>query len=325
MTKYMVTVIIILVSTWACKSKKTGDTTNISPETETKEFFEAYKKLKLPFSVSDTNIREAADTNTINYPIFTQFVTDTIFNNPFGKNRKLYIHPIGKIEQKGKETYLATLVSDKKDSAIYLSVYDKKKIVVSMPLVVTGDNDNTINSASIDPKLSIVINKEWIVKNKSFYRRTIYAYNSMGVFTTVLTETNEERDVISGGSNPLDTFPKKFKYSGDYTKGSKNVLFIRDGKKMGEYLFFVHFEGENKDEPCGGELRGSLKMVSDKAGTYTVNGDPCVLNLSFTANQVKVKETGSCGNYRGIKCFFNDTYTKKTEKASVKKIINNRL
>lgn len=320
MRKYAAATVIILVSILACKNKKKADAANVSARTEAGVFFEAYKKLKLPFSVTDTNITQVADTNSISYPIFTQFVPDSIFNNPFGKNRKLSIDPIGKIEQKGKETYFVTLVSDKKDSAIYVSVYDKKKIAASMPLVVSGNDDNSINSASIDPKLSIVLKKEWTVKNERFYKRTIYAYNNTGIFTTVLTETNEDRNAASGVLNPLDTFPVKFKYSGDYAKGRKNFLFIRDGKEQGEYLFFVHFESESKDDECGGELKGSLKMVSDKAGIYTGNGDACVLNISFAANTAKVKETGSCGNYRGIKCFFNDTYTKKKEsKALVKK------
>ena len=136
----------------------------------------------------------------------------------------------------------------------------------------------------------------------------------------MLTETNEDRTAGKVILNPLDTFPRKNKYSGDYVKGSKNVLFIRDGKTPGQYLFYVHFQTDDQDEPCSGELKGSLKMVSDKAGIYTGNTDPCVLNLTFTGNEVKVKETGSCGNYRGIKCFFNDTYVKKKpDKPAVKR------
>ncbi len=322
MRKYVVTVIILL-SMLACKSKEAGKNnqqkTTDQQHTEVNEFFEAYNKLQLPFTVSDTNITEASDTNTISYPVFTQFVPDTVFNNPFGANRKLSIHPVGKIEQKGKESYFVTLVNDKNHSAIYVSVYDKKKFVASMPLIATGE-DKISNSASIDKKLSIVTNKNWTVKDEPFYKRTIYAYNSAGVFTTVLTETNEDRAVGDAALNPLDTFPKRNKYSGDYVKGSKNVLFIRDGKTAGQYLFYIHFETEDKDEPCSGELKGALKMVSDKAGVYTGSGDPCVLNMSFAANEVKVKETGSCGNYRGIKCFFNHTYIKKKQhKVSLKK------
>lgn len=307
--------VMVLVSIFACKSKKSVKA-DLQPDI--KEFLGAYNKLTLPFSIADTALTDIADTGTIGFPLFTQFIDDSIFNHPFGKNRKLSIHPVGKIEQKGKESYFVTLVKNKSLSAVYLSVYDKKKFVATMPLVMS-DEDKINNSASIDKKLSIVINKEWTVKNVLFYKRIIYAYNNAGVFTTVLTETNEDRSA-NAVLNPLDTFPKKNKYSGDYAKGKKNVLFIRDGKTAGQYLFYVHFESEDKDEPCKGELKGALKMVSDKAGKYTGNGDPCVLNLTFAGNEVKVKETGSCGNFRGIKCFFNDTYIKKKlPKASVKK------
>ncbi|MCW3109853.1 MAG: hypothetical protein JWQ09_4359 [Segetibacter sp.] len=315
MKKYLV-LAVALISLFACKNKKK---LSGNQHVEADEFFSAYNDLKLPFNVSDTNMKQLADTNTISYAIFTQFVPDSIFNNPFGKDRKLTIHPIGKIEQKGKESYFTTLVNGKNNSAIYLSVYDKNKFTATMPLVVSND-DEKVTTAAIDKKLSIVINKEWKVKDDIFYNRIIYAYNNVGIFTTVLTETNEDRRAEKTVSNPLDTFPKKYKYSGDYIKGSKNIVSVRDGKKPNEYLFFVYFENGNEEEPCGGELRGVLKMVSEKAAIYQGEGDPCKLDFSFTGNQVKVKETGSCGNYRGIRCFFNDTYTKKKEaRASSKK------
>jgi hypothetical protein len=217
--------------------------------------------------------------------------------------------------QKGKETYLASLVSGKNNAAVYLTVYDKNKYTTNLPLLVTK-RDDVMNSASIDKKLTVVLNKEWSVKNDVYYDRTIYAYNNVGVFTTVLTETNEERRGEAAVLNPFDTFPKKYKYSGDYFKGSTNFLFIRDGTVADEYRFFVHFANDDKSDPCGGEIKGIFKMVSDKAGVFNGNGDPCVLDLSFSTAGVNVKETGSCGNYRGIKCFFNDTYTKKKETAT---------
>ncbi len=308
--------LFILISLFACKNKKK---LSGGQHVEATEFFDAYSTLKLPFSVSDTSMTDAADTNTISYSVFTQFVPDSIFKNPFGKERRLTIHPIGKIEQKGKETYFTTLVNSKNQSAVYLTVYDKNKFTASMPLVIS-DDDEKVTTASIDPKLSIVINKEWTVKDDLFYNRIIYAYNNVGIFTTVLTETNEDRKAEVSASNPLDTFPKKYKYSGDYIKGAKNFASLRDGKKPNEYLFFVHFESDNEEEPCAGELKGMLTMISEKAGVYTSNGDPCKLDFTFTATEVKVKETGSCGNYRGIKCFFNHNFVKKKEaKASSKK------
>lgn len=315
--KYLLT-LVILILIFACKThnkKKVSGNESV----ETPEFFEAYNNLKLPFTIADTNFEKYTDTAAISYQVFTQFVSDTIFNNPFGKNRKLTIHPIGKIEQKGKESYFVTLVSDKDQSAAYLSVYDKNKFIISMLLLVSNDDEYT-NTATIDNKLSIIINKDWTVKNDLYYKRTIYAYNNVGIFTKVLTETNEERSAEAAVLNPLDTFPKKYKYSGDYVKGKKSFLFLRDGKTPGEYLFFVHFTEEDKEEPCGGELKGRIKMASDKAGKYSGPTDPCVLDFSFATTEIKVKETGSCGNYRGIKCFFNDTYIKKKEpKAAVRK------
>lgn len=314
MRKYLI-LAIVLVSLFACKNKKK---LSGNQHVETDEFFSAYDNLKLPFNVSDTNMQQVGDTNTISYAVFTQFIPDSIFNNPFGKDRKLTIHPIGKIEQKGKESYFATLVNGKNASAIYLSVYDKNKFTASMPLVVTND-DEKVTTAAIDKKLSIIVNKEWTIKDDIFYNRIIYAYNNVGIFTTVLTETNEDRRAEKTVSNPLDTFPKKYKYSGDYMKGSKNIVSVRDGKKPNEYLFFVYFENGSEDEPCGGELRGMMKMVSEKAAVYQGETDPCKLDFTFSGNQVKVKETGSCGNYRGIRCFFNDTYTKKKETRAVAK------
>ena len=315
MRKYLLWA-IVLMSLFACKNKKK---LSGNQHVEADEFFNAYNDLKLPFIVSDTNMANFADTNTISYAIFTQFIADTIFNNPFGKDRKFIIHPIGKYEEKGKETYFTTLVAGKNNTAIYLSVYDKTKFTATMPLIVS-DNDEKVTTASIDKKLSISINKEWTIKDDIFYNRIIYAYNNVGIFTTVLSETNEDRRAEKTVTNPLDTFAQKNKYSGDYVKGNKNIVSVRDGKAADEYLFFVYFENGNEEEPCGGELRGRMTMVSEKAGVYQGEGDPCKLDFSFTLNKVTVKETGSCGNYRGIKCFFNDTYTKKKEtKASAKK------
>lgn len=308
MKKYLVSA-ILLFALFACKNKKTlSGNQNVGAE----EFFNAYDDLKLPFNVSDTNITAVADTNTISYTIFTQFIPDSIFTGVFGKDKKLTIHPIGKIEQKDKETYFATLVTSKNSSAVYLSVYDKNKFVANLPLVFSND-DEKVTSATIDKKLSIVINTEWTIKDDIYYNRIIYAYNNVGVFTTVLTETNADRRVEKVVSNPIDTFPKKYKYSGDYRKGSKNIVSVRDGKKPDEYLFFVYFESGKEDEPCGGEIRGVMKVASEKVAIYKGEGDPCQLSFNFASNTVTVKETGSCGNYRGIKCFFNDTYTKKKE------------
>jgi hypothetical protein len=307
--KNWVCMLLILLSIASCDNKKKDkNASKVLPA----ELNEKYKEVKLPFHVADSTITEADGKATMSLASFTQYFPDSIFNSSFGTDRNITLHPIGKIEAKTRETYFITFAKGKNKSTIYLSVYDSSKHTVTLPLV-SSDNDEVVNTASIDKKLTVVINREWTVKNDIFYNRSIYAYNNIGVFTTVLTETNEQRRAEATIINPLDTFPKLHKYSGDYAKGSKGQLFIRDGSTPTEYLFFVHFQSDNEEESCSGELRGKFNMTSDKLGQYSNSGDPCGMDFTFKSNEVQVKENGSCGNYRDIKCFFNDTYIKKKD------------
>lgn len=273
-----------------------------------------YKNLSLPFSAYDSTVEELAADTMIPLETFKQYVPDTIFNSVFNKKRKFKLYPVGKIEQGKTESYFLTLANEEDLSALYISVFDSGKHIVSMPLIVDSeDAPESSNSCNIDKKLSVSVNKDWVINNVPYYRRIIYAYNNVGVFTTVLTETNEQRRTEQNMINPLDTFPKKNKYSGDYSKGKSNKLFIRDGIKQGEYLFYIHFQKNVDDNACNGEVRGIFKMVSDIEGKYTKPGDPCELTFTFKGRHAVVKENGSCGNYRDIKCFFDDTYEKLKE------------
>jgi hypothetical protein len=38
-----------------------------------------------------------------------------------------------------------------------------------------------------------------------------------------------------------------------------------------------------------------------------------VLEFSFTPKSVTIRELEACGNHRGIKCVFDDTYPRKKE------------
>lgn len=276
-------------------------------------FFDSYKPFKLPFYAVDSTMQAQASDTTISMKSFAQYFPDSIFNEPFGNNRNITLKPIGRIEQKGKENYFITLAKGAEQSAMYLSVFDSNRHTVTLPIIV-NENTEIIRTATIDKKLTVVVNKEWMIKNDLYYNRVIYAYNNVGLFTTVLTETNEQRRTSDVAiANPIDTFPKKNKLSGEYFKDPKNYLIIRDGSNINEYLFFVHFQTGNAEEPCSGELKGKLKLTQEYTGQYSNTGDPCNLIFSFSGSQAIVKENGSCGNYRDIKCFFDDTFIKKKE------------
>ena len=309
MKNYLFLTIAIVILA-ACSSNTSNTMSGNDPE----GLVNKYKILPLPFNAQDSILMDLASDTAISLQTFTNSFSDTIFNPVFGKDRKIKLFPVGKIEQGNKETYYLTMAKSNTLYVLYLSAYDNHKHMATMPLIISGkDTMNITNSTTIDKKLTIVVNKEWMVKNEPYYRRVIYAYNNVGVFTTVLTETNEQRRSESTVTNPLDTFSKRNKFSGDYSKGKGNQLYIRDGISTNEYLFFVHFKRMDQEEPCNGELRGSFKMTDDVSGQYTKQGDPCGLTFTFKGQEATVKENGSCGNYRDIKCFFDDVYIKKKE------------
>ena len=62
-----------------------------------------------------------------------------------------------------------------------------------------------------------------------------------------------------------------------------------------------------------GELKGEFKLNSPTSGIFSENGDPCIIDFNFNKSSITLKEQGSCGNHRGIKCFFNDSFIKKKE------------
>jgi hypothetical protein len=127
-------------------------------------------------------------------------------------------------------------------------------------------------------------------------------------FSLIMQETNEDKARAATIVNPIDTLPQTYSLSGDYTKEGKFLLSLRDGANENDYRLFYYFE---KNADCKGEIKGNIKLVSPKKAVYQKSGDPCVIEFSFEGNEVKVKEQGNCGNYRGIKCQINDTYRKK--------------
>lgn len=111
--------------------------------------------------------------------------------------------------------------------------------------------------------------------------------------------------------NPIDTFPRKHKFSGDYGKDKKNIVSIRDGRYPNQLMVFVHLDKD--DGACTGELKGTLLLTSSTAGIYREGGDPCMMSFRFSGNSVVIKEDQGCGAHRGLDCSFDGTYARKKE------------
>lgn len=308
--------ILLLLALWGCKEKKI----DLSGEVPVKvaDFIAVFPRINLPYVVADTNIHKAGDTVLIGTRAFLQFFPDSSLTPIVGTNRKLVIRPVGKIEKEKESYLLLSFTAHKKDTHLVVFVTDKKnKYLASKEILRTGMDEEYTHSVSINREPTFLISREKTGKDNNLqFSRTGWVYSSAGIFMVVINDSNEgpkKTNVI----NPIDTLPRKNKFSGDYIQDKKNYISIRDTKKPNTYLFFIHFE--KNDGSCKGELKGEMKMKDAGTAQFFQNGDPCVIDFRFEGNRITLKEKGSCGNHRGIKCFFDDTFIKKKEPRIAKK------
>ncbi len=309
--------LLLFWTVWACKDKKA----DLSGETPVKasDFVAAFPKLATPYVVADTNMVKLADTTLIGYKAFLQFFPDSSLIPIVGNNKKLTIHPVGMIEKDKENYFLVNISTPKKITHFAVFVMDKKnKYLASKELLGTYHDDEYIHSVLVNREPTFLISKEKMGKDNTIqFSRAGWVYSaSSGIFMVVINDSNEDPEKTKV-INPIDTLSRKNKLSGDYVHDKKNFISLRDTKKPNVYQFFIHFEKE--EENCTGELKGELKMKDASTGEFSEKGDPCVIDFHFEGNEITVKERGTCGNHRGIKCFFDDSFIKKKEPRSVKK------
>ncbi|MBS1744836.1 MAG: hypothetical protein JST21_01565 [Bacteroidetes bacterium] len=297
---------LALIISCSHQSPDLGGTEKIKPE----DFLKAFHVFTLPTTIADTSLKTISDTTSISKIVFTQFIADTALKAYYVKSK---IHPAGIIHKKDKDYLLATFTLGKKIQLGVFVLDDKHKFLASYPLLDNSKKDSYDHSVSITEEPTFIVKREKLSADKtSLYSRNGYAYSaSSNTFSEVLHDSNEDTARLNQIINPIDTLPKTFKYSGDYVADKKNFISVRDGKKAQSYLFFIHFENNNGD--CTGELKGEMIMTNDKEAVFTENGDPCVINFTFSTNSIKIKEQGNCGNHRGITCLFDFSFRKKTE------------
>ena len=293
----------------ACKSKKKplADDESIKAD----DFIEFFDEVKLPLYLADSSLQKKSGDSAISYKIFDRFVPDSLCSKQFGKNLKPLIYPMTRVTVKKHETYLFVKAITTTHKVVFVLVFDNdKKYITGMPLLVAENNSPASHTAVMDSKYSITTNTQRkTADGRVIYKKASYAFiNSAGAFALIVTESND----MAGKNNlinPIDTFARKNKLSGDYIQDKKNIVSIRDGKKANELLLFIHFE--KNDGECKGELKGEAKIVSAGKVIYSQAGDQCILQLNFTGNKVTMKEEEGCGSHRDIKCFFEGSFIKK--------------
>lgn len=309
--------LLLTLFLFSCKEKRTslsdGDTVTV------KEFIAFFPKIKWPFLLTDSSLmKREKDSGTIGYKVFTGFVPDTVINRQFGKKAKPKFYSLGRASVKEGETYLFVKAATATKKAGYILVFDKDNKFITSMLLVASDNDlSTSQTAQMDANYTLTLTRRRKGADGRFiYKKDAYIYNSAGVFTLILTESNDVVNTVQAVINPIDTLPKKNKLSGDYITDSRNFVSIRDGRKSGTILFFIHFEKEKGS--CKGELKGEAVLSGTSRATYRQSSGPCAIEFNFGSSRVSIKETGPCGTFRDIKCFFEGSFVKKKSKKNKK-------
>jgi len=306
----------------ACKSRKKQLTDEEGVTIG--DFISFFDESATPVSVADSSLdRRKADTAFIPYKTFTRFVPDSLLAPVFGKNGKPHIYPVARINSKNTGTYLLMKAVTNSQKAAYLLVFNKNSaFVAGMPVLVQDADNATNQSAVIDNRFSVTTNSQRKTpEGKTLYRKAAYAYiDGTNTFALILTETNET-ETKAALINPIDTVSRKNKLSGDYLQNKRNLVSVRDSRKAGQILFFIHFEKDNGD--CRGELKGEAKMIGANKAFYRQSGDPCEMQLLFSGNNVTLKED-NCGSHRDIKCFFEGVYTRKPPAKPTKPVKSSR-
>ena len=317
--KYLM-VLTAIASLAGCKQKKK---INLSGEetVAVNDFIDFFAPLDLPLEFADTSLLKAKKDNDsllISQKNFNQFVPDSVLQQVYAKGVKPKIYVLGKVTVPKAETYLfvKTVTNDKK--AVFVLGFDKdQKFIAGMPVLRPDLKSSTEQSVSMDRKYSIT--KKVVLKNTDgsvSEGRDVYVLNN-GAKNFMLIMTDALDDKITELINPIDTLPRKNKYSADYSSGKMSLVSIRDGRSAGKISFFIHFEKSNA--ACIGELKGEAIMKTANTAVYQVGGDPCQLQFIFSSSAVTLKEIEGCGSRRGLNCSFDGSFAKKKVSKSANK------
>ena len=313
--KYMNRIGIIAVMTFflACKSgDKQIQTDDEGSDFNFNVFSERFKETDLPYQLTDSGLLQNKDTAAIRNISFNNFIPDSIKTKLAGTSEKIKLVPLVRFKGNKNERFFILKASGGSKKAAVLVVFDKNNNYSAAFPFLVPDNDNKTNqSSSIDKSLAIT---RMVTRKRTddvmAEGRDVYTYDAASnrftlIMTDLLDDSNQEL------INPIDTFARAHRYSGDYIKDKRNMVSIRDGRNENEIHFFMHFE--RMDGQCNGELKGTAFFASSKTAVYRQSGDPCVLEFHFTNNSITLKEVEGCGSYRGIQCVIEGSFPKKKQ------------
>ena len=303
------TFIVFSIFFFACQ--QTEKDINADEDIETTDFLLAFPEKQLPiqFNSKDINKKES-DSFYIKSSVVSKFIPDSVFSPDFKQLKKVKFYRKARYKaEETNETYLFLTAEEKNNKKVYLVCYNENnEFAAAMKLVEKTNEAGLTMEGGIDKRLTIIKTKyKETTDKKSFYEKSAFVYNTEGIFTLILTESNApvEKGIVY---NPIDTLAKKNPLSGDYKIDDNNFVSIRDAVKSGKLQFFINIE--KSGGKCSGRLRGDLVQVKPKVYHYSKADDHCVLEFSFSGKRLQVRELEACGNHRGVRCSFDGKYSK---------------
>lgn len=268
-----------------------------------------FREASVPYMLSDTLLVQNKDTSSINFPEFTA-LTDSLKQAVIGGGKVKYT-PLARVEGKGGETYLVVKAAGSGKTAAFLVAYNKNgEFGSAMPFLVPDKDPGSGQTSSIDRNGSITRTMTRKIDGQAAEGRDVFQYDAKaGRFDLVMTDMLDDRnmEVI----NPIDTLPRKHKFAGDYVKDKNNFVSVRDSRYPNQLTVFIHTS--KNDGACKGEIKADVLLTNTTTAVYRQGGDPCILELRFSANSVVLREQEGCGSRRGMDCVFDGTYSRKKE------------
>lgn len=272
------------------------------------DLVKVFNPATLPINISDTSLKKFKDSVVIGRKALSQIVPDTILEKIVpAKNKKTTIHPLFKID-KETEYYLLIKIKQPKKEEIGILVFNKEnKFLDFKSIIEFTNNNNEGKSLYINNEPSFLLEEmKYNKDNVLIKEKKAWAFSD-SVFQIIYFDNNEKL-VNKSIINPIDTLPSMNEFSGNYENDSKNFISLRDNGANNKYQFFLHTE--KLDGTCIGELKGILDFKKNVA-TFSEKADACHIQFTITGNNISIKEDGNCGNHRGIKCSFDEQFTRK--------------
>jgi hypothetical protein len=304
----------IIYSCAGSKDKSAKGDVVVNETVSDNDFTNQFENLGLKFMLSDTALDRMAKEAKPLAVAGKDFFPDSLVRGYFGAGAKPKYYAVGKVQNGDSEMYVIMRAVTPEKRAAFLLCYDDQLRYKDGVLFCQTDSDPKTNFwGVIDKDYNIkVVREERNGPDDVVITDQNMVYNASSGKLMMAVNNNPEQDLAI--INPIDTLPQTRKYAGDYGIDKSNYISVRDGKDSSEFLFFYVFK--KGGDGCEGEIKGKGTYGSGNMAQFRQDGDPCVINFTFTNSQVTVKEDHGCGNYRGLDCKFDGVYPKKKKTGS---------